>query len=309
MTRAFSTFSVFALVLAQCSGQTFEVASVKPVGPLAAALGKRQPGDARVGFSGGPGTNDQGRLSCHLCVMTLMLTEAYSLQPYQLSPSWKDSFETFELSAIVPLGATKEQVRLMLQNLLAERFKLATHFQKKEMQVYDLVVAKSGPKLKESVETAIAGDSSGNSRPPAPVGEAAFDSDGFVVRPPGSPNPKGRLEIGRGGKARIRAEGETMQDLAERLSSLIGKPVRDATGLKGKYDYSLTFEAAVITGGPGNAAPVPEANTPLSAAADNDLGTPIESQIQSQLGLKLEHKKGLVDILVVDHAEKLPTEN
>ena len=306
---------LISLASAQANAQTadhqpsFEAASIKPAGPLATALGKRGPGGARVGFSGGPGTDDPGLLTCNKCVLTVLLMEAYALQPYQLSPSWKDSFSAFDLSAKVPKDATREQVRLMLKNLLAERFKLAVHHEQKEMQVYGLVVAKGGPKLKESVEKPLARDPSDNQQASVADGKPTFDKDGFVVRPPGPNPPKGRMEVGMGGRARIRAEGETMQDLAERLSSAIGKPVIDATGLNGKYDYSLIFALPTGMGGRGNAAPPSDPNTPLSAASDNDTGIPIENEIQSQLGLKLESKKGPVDILVIDHAEKVPTEN
>jgi uncharacterized protein (TIGR03435 family) len=289
---------------------SFEVASIKPAGSLTAALSRRGPGAGRIGFSGGPGTNDPGLLTCHLCVMTLMLMEAYHLQPFQLSPGWKDSLEAFELSAKVPEGATKEQVRLMLQNVLVERFKLAIHRETKELQVYEMVVAKGGLKLKESVETPDSPEPSDNPQPPATDARPTFDKDGFVVRPPGWPNPKGRLEVGMGGKHRIRAGAETMQDLAERLSSVLGKPVIDATGLEGKYDYSLIFEQAALMGGRGNAPPAGAsgANNPFGAASD-DTVTPIESAIQSQLGLRLVSKKGPTDIIVVDHVEKVPTEN
>src|SRR5580704_9013930 len=95
----------FALITGSAYSQTanrqpaFEVASIKPAGSLTAALGRRGPGDGgmRIGFSGGPGTNDPGLLTCHLCTMTLLIMEAYALRPYQLSQGWKDSLETFEL--------------------------------------------------------------------------------------------------------------------------------------------------------------------------------------------------------------------
>jgi uncharacterized protein (TIGR03435 family) len=208
----------------------------------------------------------------------------------------------------VPAGATKEQVRLMLQNVLLERFKLAIHRETKEVQVYDMVVAQGGPKVKESAEKPAAQDPP-DSPPSAAVGPPTFDKDGFVVRPAGSPNsPKGRLEVGMGGRHRIRAEGETMQDLAERLASVLGKPVIDATGLKRKYDYSLIFEQAALMGGRGRGPSPSDANNPLGAASD-DTVAPIESAVQSQLGLRLVSKKGPVDIIVVDHVEKVPTEN
>lgn len=283
----------------------FEVASIKP-GARAIVAG------LRMGMKGGPGSNDPGLYACDNCGLSLLVTQAYDIKYYQLSaPSWMDT-ERFNISAKVPDGATKEQFYLMLQNLLAERFKLIIHRDQKEMQVCDLVVVKGGSKLKQSVDKPPAQEVVGNPQLSVVDGKPVLDKDGFLVRPPGPNPPKGRVEVGMGGKGRIRAEGETMQDLSERLSSVLAKPVIDATGLKGTYDYSLIFDLPAAMGGRRNTTLAPaggsDANNPLGAASD-DTGTPIESAIQSQLGLKLVSKKGPVDIIVIDHVEKVPTEN
>jgi uncharacterized protein (TIGR03435 family) len=124
--------------------------------------------------------------------------------------------------------------------------------------------------------------------------------------------------VGPGGKARLHSEKATMKDFADSVSWQLGKPVFDATGLKGKYEIDVSFEmGAMMMRGPGGLPPPPgggpapatAGSTPLGDSADSDTGTPIASAIQSQLGLKLESKKGQVEMVVVDHVEKVPTEN
>ena len=283
LKTSFLTVAIGAVAFAQAPEKlAFEVASVKPAPPITG------PSWSIGSSGGGVGTPDPTRYKCSNCTLMMLLTEAFEIRPYQLSgPGWMNT-ELYEISAKVPEGATKEQVRVMLQNLLMERFKLATHFDTKELQVYDLVIAKGGPKLKESVP---------NPQPDSGDGKPTFDQDGFVI-PLMNPHPMmGRIEVGKSGKARIRAADETTEELAQRLAAAVGKPVRDMTGLTGKYDYSFMFEGG---------APAPPRD---GSAVDSDTGMPIEMAVQAQLGLKLESKKGPVRILVVDHAEKIPTEN
>jgi uncharacterized protein (TIGR03435 family) len=88
-----------------------------------------------------------------------------------------------------------------------------------------------------------------------------------------------------------------MEQIVSALSGQLGQPVTDATGLKGKYDFTLTFSLDTP------AMPAPQEGAPESDAP------PIRTAVQEQLGLKLEAKKGAVDVFVIDHAEKTPTEN
>src|SRR3954451_10262547 len=112
---------------------TFEVASVKPAPPQSGHM-------FRIGMSGGPGTPDPGRINFENVSLKNVIMRAYNVKGYQISgPSWLDS-ERFDITAKVPAGATKEQFQLMLQNLLAERFKLQLHRESKQMPVYALVV-------------------------------------------------------------------------------------------------------------------------------------------------------------------------
>jgi uncharacterized protein (TIGR03435 family) len=268
-----------------------------------------------MGRRGGPGTKDPGLFSCNNCNLSMLITQAYNIKSYQLSLPGSLDTDRFDISAKVPDGATKEQFRLMLQNLLAERFKLALHREPKEMQVYDLVVLKSGLKIKEAVEEP-AKDADADAPPPSPLAGRGgrgpnLDKDGYPVIPKGC---NGCIMVVGGGKARMHMEKETMQGFADMLSDQQSRPVTDATGLKGKYDFDVTFDMDRMGMGRGGPPPPPGGgaagsggDSPLSA--DSDMGVPLAGAIQSQLGLKLESKKGQVEMIVVDHAEKVPTEN
>jgi uncharacterized protein (TIGR03435 family) len=289
-------------------GQAFEVASIKPVESPLAGVGLKS-GVARIGCEGGPGTKDPGLFKCSFGNLLVLVMQAYDLQRHQLTaPDWMVG-AWFDVAAKVPQDTTPEQFRAMLKNFLAERFKMVVHRETKEMQVYNLVIARGGPRLKSSVEKPASSAEDPQPEPPASNAEPTFDKDGFMVRVTPRLLRKGGVEVGIGGKARIHGEGETMLDLSERLSILVHAPVADATGLKGKYDYALVFDLALAGGGRGNPSAVSTTNTPLSSASDNDSGMSIESGLQSQLGLKLDKKKGPVEIVVIDRAERTPTAN
>ena len=271
-----------AAAWAQTSKPAFEVASVKPATPLG-------PMGLRSNRTGGPGTRDPGTYTCQNCPIAWVLDEAYDLQPYQYSgPDWVHS-QRFDFAARVPAGAAKEDFRAMLQNLLAERFKLSAHWDKKDMLVYELTVAKNGPKFQEAAPPQAGKDDD------APSGNIKRDKDGFPV-------VAGTGMATIPGHARIRSVGEPIAWLVTMLSGQLSSPVLDATGLKGKYDFTVSWAFEE------NNAAASAAGAP--AAASTDLYHPaLITAVQSQLGLKLEHKKGQAGVLVIDHLEKTPTEN
>jgi uncharacterized protein (TIGR03435 family) len=252
---------------------SFEVASVKPAPP---PDGTPQ---TRVNVRGGPGTDSPGQFTCQNCGLALLVTQAYGLNRIRLSgPDWIYSTR-FHVAAKIPEGTTREQFPLMLQNLLADRFKLTAHFEKKEMQAYELTVAKGGPKMKPSSE-----DSAVPPTPPA-------DQPRFFTS---------KIDTGK----------TTMESLASTLATPLGAPVQDATGLKGRYDVTLFWVGTRAVMGRGRAGgfPSPDGNVP-PPGPDPDRGPDIFDAVRTQLGLELKQKKGPVDILVIDHAEKVPTEN
>lgn len=268
--------TIFSCAAAQTpdASPQFEVASIKPA-PL--------PKEDRffVGSRGGPGTDDPGLWTCENCDLSWFLSIGFGLNGYQLSaPDWI-RFNKFNVSAKIPVGTTQEQFQAMMQNLLAERFKLQFHYQKKELPMFDLVVARGGPKMKESPGALPPPDADA---PPAPD-PSKKDANGSPLLPPGR-QPTGMFN---GSGAILRFADESMAQFIGQISGQVGKPVTDATGLKGKYDFTLQW--------------VPD------RGGVSDSGPNIFQALQDQLGLKLESKKGMVDILVVDHIEKTPTEN
>jgi uncharacterized protein (TIGR03435 family) len=253
----------------------FEVASVKVADPA-----------APLKVSGGPASTDPGRWTCSRCSLFSLLTHAYRMFEYQIvAPEWSRGTQ-FTVEATIPAGAKDAQFREMLQQLLAERFKMTAHREQREMSVYELVVAKGGIKMT---------DNSGGPPPAAPAQQPALDADGF----PNVPGAFGmRMANGRG---RMQFRQQTMANVAHFLSGPAGRPVLDATGLTGKYAITLSWfletqpQAAIGT------SPVPQARVPE--------GPDLFRALQDQLGLALESRKRPVEVLVVDKAERMPVEN
>ena len=252
--------ALLAIVVSWCAyGQSaappeFEVASVKPSMSLS------------ITRSGGPGTSDPGQFTCQGCVLRDLILRAYDIRWYQLiGPGWLNNTR-FDVYAKVPKGATKEHFGLMLQDLLAKRFKLTAHQDRKEMAAYNLKIDKGGPKFKEWTDAP----------PPAP---GAKKTD-----PPVSgmgPAPDGGV---------IRRMLFPMDQVAVWLELMLLRPVFDETGLKGRYDITLHY-------------------FPESASAGADLGPDLVEAVHSQLGLKLEPVKRMIDVRMVDHVERVPTGN
>lgn len=193
----------------------------------------------------------------------------------------------FNIEAKVPKGATHEQFTVMLRNLLIARFKLAVHHETREQQTYSLVVAKNGPKFKEAAPVKPAQvDRDEPARPRAPE-PFKLDKDGYPSFPPG--------EAGNaiaGNHARLYDPRTRMAQFAAFLGAQLHGPVTNATGLTGVYEIDLHWLTDTM------------ASTP-----ETDSGPGLIEALADQLGLRLESKKGPVNYLVVDHAEKLPTEN
>jgi uncharacterized protein (TIGR03435 family) len=271
---------------------TFEVASIKPSPPPSGR-------GMRVGCP-----SDPGRITCSNMNMANLVTMAYGISSYQLSGLEYSMTDRYEVAVKIPEGATKEQIKLMWQNLLKERFKLAVHHEAKDAQVYELVVAKGGLKIQESVEP-----------PPAPADAPPTPTPESGPRKPLALAPDGFPDIAPGGMAMMRGVARwrpvriSMQGVASMLGGQLGQPVTDATGLKGKYDFTLSW----ITGGGGGRgvaiAGQPGGESPLAGLDDSEAGPTLLEAVQRQLGLKLEQKKGTIDMLVVDHVERVPTDN
>jgi uncharacterized protein (TIGR03435 family) len=218
----------------------------------------------------------------------MLLTQAYDVREFQVSggPSWINT-ERYDITAKSehsdeaqslpddPRKMTDEQrktvsdqMRERLRALLAERFQLTIHRETKEQSVYALVVGKGGSKLKESETKEGTG-------------------------------PRGMMRMGR---AQLSGQGVPLQMLTQSLSSQLGRPVIDRTGLKGNFDFKLEW-----TPDPGQPAAMP-ANGPDAPPPPDPNGPSIFTALQEQLGLRLESQKGPVEMLVIDKVEK-PSEN
>jgi uncharacterized protein (TIGR03435 family) len=273
---------------------TFEVASVKPSPP-------RKTGEpmGRVGCYRAPGSKN--RFLCTRASLSLIVQYAYDLEPYELRPPVSTDNSEFNIEAIVPSGATAEQIPLMLKNLLTERFKLAFHRETAEVKGYALVVARSGLKIKESSNAPTSGAAK-------PATGPVKDPDGFVY----IPGLRNYVAMSRAnGLTRwvandvgLDSEIRNTPRLTQLLYSVIHQPVIDATGLKGKYDFTLTFNADIMETGAA-----PTATEGGGLPQPSDIGPTIFKAAEEQLGLKLEPRKIAVNLLVIDHAEKTPGEN
>jgi len=284
MTRTLAALLLLAASAPSAEKPEFEVATIRPAPPMGA-------GPVTVGCTGGPGTKDPGLFTCRSMSLSNLVTLAFHIEFYRLSaPDWMTPMSPlFDLSAKIPPNATKEQFEAMLQNLLADRFRLAVHHETREMTLLTLVVAKNGPKFKEAVATPPPAPGVDTTRPADLPARPTLDKDGypaFTGRP---------MSTFMNGRARLYQPRMTMQALATRLSHQLRAPVADATGLAGQYEIGLYW----VSDAPLRAPP----------QADVDPGPTLSQALQEQLGLRLESKKGPVDFLGVDHAEKTPADN
>jgi uncharacterized protein (TIGR03435 family) len=249
----------------------FEVASIKPAAP---------PTDGRMMVRMG---NDPGRINYTNVSLRNVMMRAYKVkEPQIVAPDWMNS-ERFDIVAKLPEGATNDQVPQMLQALLADRFKLTIHREQKVMPVYVLVPAKGGVKLQPTEE-------SGNMR---------------VMM-----SPRGRRLTGK----------VSLPQLADMLSNFMDRPVIDKTETKGNFDIDFEWSGdeggGMRVGGMMGPGPGPMGPPPGAAPARKEEGPApnadapsLFTAIQEKLGLRLDSQKAPVDLIVVDHAEKLPTEN
>jgi uncharacterized protein (TIGR03435 family) len=280
--------SSFAQAPAQSPRPEFEVASIKPYaasGPNEVAVGVHVDG-AQIQATG-------------LSIRNLIAI-AYRIKAALISgPDWITS-ERFDISAALPAGSTAAQLPEMFQSLLADRFQMKVHRDKKELPVYVLGAGKGPLKLKES--------------PPNP------DAD--------KDEPKGTANVSAGGSAKgvginfghgvsftfannqFVATKMTMAMFAENLERFADRPIVDETGLTGQYDFTIDFtpedyrvmliRSAVNSGGNVR----PQALRLLDHASPSALGDALQ-----QVGLKLDSRKAPLDVLVIDDALKTPTAN
>lgn len=289
----------------------FDVASIKLAGPLDPA--KMMSGQMRMGMK-----VDGARVDIGFMSLSDLIGVAYRVKGYQIAgPDWMTA-QRFDIAATLPSGASQDLVPEMMQALLADRFKLTIHHASKEHQMYALVAGKN-PKLKESAPDA----------PAAPAADGAGPSTDTSLHVSGDPQKGMTISNGLGagpvkmtmanGGMHMESEKMSMAQLAEGLSRFMDHPVVDMTGIKGNYQIALDLSIEDLMnaaksagmgdmgGGRGGGMAGMGGRGPAEGAAELSGGSLLASV--QQLGLKLEPRKAPVDVIVVDHLEKTPTEN
>jgi uncharacterized protein (TIGR03435 family) len=259
----------------------FEVAEIKPSMPGARQMFRVQPG---------------GRVTIEGFTLKGLIKIAWDFNSDDLlagAPKWLDS----DRFAIVAKASTTgpspdvdfDDVRLMLRALLADRFKLATHNEDRDVSAYTLVAAK--PKLTKADPLNRTGWKEG----PAPDAKDPRDSNPVLSR-------------------LVTCQNMTMAQFAEQLQKIapgyIHSPVMDATGIEGAWDFTLNFSPAGAF--PNVGAPVGAPGQPASGAltaSDPNGALSLSDAVSKQLGLKLEMHKRPMSVMVIDHVEEKPTEN
>ena len=303
----------------------FEAASVKPTGQPSQMIAPGGRVQIRFGCSGGPGTDDPGRYSCTGMNLRSYITQAYGVRGYEISgPDTLDSLR-FDVEAKIPQGTTPHQFKQMLQRLLADRFHLATHQEKRELPVYALIVSKDGHKMQpakegdtETAADAIAKDRDGDraTRPPSPMPGGEERVMRQMVMIGAGPKGRGSSHIAMSmvnGRTMLYGRSATIADLTGFLSGQLNRPVIDHTELNGAWNFTIEFElddSVRNNMGAMMAQAHAAAGVSMPAESAEPSGAPsVFTAFQKQLGLKLEPRKEPADIVVVDRFEKTPTDN
>jgi len=249
-------------------GQTFEVASIRLSGPKSIR-----------GSDGGPGGKDPGRYTFGRANLLDLILIAYRVEVFQVSSKLPLDRDEFDLTAGVPARSTREEFRVMMRNLLAERFHLSLHMESREFPAFEMVLAKGGTKLGTVVATRVA------------------SGDDFPGLAPGTPGLIARNSTIRGHMlTQIRGQQQRVSRLAEFLRTAEPRPVLDKTGLTGTYDFALEFSTELPNG--------------VAGAVSEPGGAPdLNTALREQLGLQLVAKKLPFDVVVIESFDRLPTEN
>jgi uncharacterized protein (TIGR03435 family) len=217
----------------------------------------------------GPG----GTFAAKNTTLRRLMTNVYGLLPISGGPNWFGT-DRFDIEAQVEGNPSRQQMYAMVRRLLVDRFNLIAHTETRLVPVYTLVVAKAGtlgPRIRPSTCT----------------------GKDTVVLPPGPLDPRLAPPLPCGGTrgrptGRLEARWQTMEELAQGLSPIVGRKVLDRTGLTGKFD--LEAEWVPAPGPPGPAA--------------LGVGPATFTALEEQLGLRLDSETGPVDTLVIDNLDR-----
>lgn len=215
---------LLAFACSALSAQSFEVASIYA----------SEPGLPIANFHTSPGV-----FTVHNVTLRSCIEWAYGIKPLQLTgPDWINDAR-FDIAARAEDStADDDKLRLMLQTLLAERFGLKIHHEKKEQQVYALTLAKNGPKFHESTT----------------VGPSGFSED----------------------KTGAMGERVSIYEIADKVSQLPDRIVIDRTGLTGRYDFRIDLSPYMNAAADGKDGPRSDVMSVLFSGFNDQLGMKLE---------------------------------
>lgn len=265
------------------------MAAIKPSAPAA-------PGASRV--LGGMYI-DRSQVNWTFLSLKDYIVSAYRVRIYQIGGPDGLGSERFDINAKLPPGSSPQDASPMLQTLLADRFHLQTHREQRDFAVYGLVVGKGGLRMKESADSGA----------PAASASPGAASVAAVSRPNGV-----TVNYSNGATftfADNKFEGHKLSatSMADVMDRFTDRPVVDMTGLKGNYDFTIElspedFRAMGIRAAIAAGARIPPQVLQQFESSGDSLANALE-----KLGLKLEPRKAPIEVLVVDHIEKVPSEN
>lgn len=231
---------------------------------------------------GGPGTSSPGQWIVRHGNLRYLVMLGWELNSYQIAgpPTIDSAF--YDIAAKLPPGTGKKAFHQMIQDLLTARLGLTLRRESRVQDVYEMVVAKGGPRLTPA-EPALPGVN-------RPAGSFDLDRDGTPQMPLGT---SGGLFLQYRGALHSMGRMQTLQEMARGFSSAVvaGRPVIDKTGVAGEYDYHVTYQM----------------DAPPSAEALP--GDTFPRALERQLGLKLEPKRTAMDVIVIDRFNRVPAEN
>ncbi len=281
--------AIFAILLAApLFAHQFEVASIKPFDPSA-------PGKVAFGMH-----FDGAQVRAIGLSLRDLLEQAYKIKATLISgPDWTAT-ERFDISAVLPAGSTTAQLPEMIKALLADRFQVKTHKDKKEFPIYALLVAKGGSKMKE-----------------APPNSNTDQDDPKGTRGVTTTSAGNGLNVNYGNGTsytfannRFEAHKLTMFLFAGNLERFADRQIVDMTGLTGQYDFAFDvmpedYRAMLLRSAVWAGVNLPpQAQKMLDDSSPAALGDALQ-----QIGLRLEARKAPLDVLVIDDALKTPIAN
>ena len=241
---------ITATLAAQQPAPAFDVVSVKA----------NRSGDAEGSIGPRPGGYAMTNVP-----LRLLIIRAYELRAFQVAggPGWIDG-ERFDVTARAADGTAPNQVYPMLRRMLAERFKLVAHTEKREQPVYALLIARADGRLGSNLKASTLDCSKSDASEQCSMGGSFTGSGG-----------------------NLKGVGQPLSVLATHLSTAVDRIVQDRTGLAGGFDFELAWSGG-LKPAPGAPGEPPSVFTAL----------------QEQLGLRLEPARGPVDVLVIDSVER-----